>query len=80
MDIRAFKAFTAAALAVTDELGLHREAVMVSLDETPEGEVRLRSENRIEILPPSGDPEAFLAALGTRLGALDLSRVRRSDP
>lgn len=65
-------------LAVTDALGIHREAVRVPLDNQGAGAVRLVREGRmIEIVAPAeGDFDAWVAALPTQIRELDLSRVK----
>ena len=65
-------------LAVTDSLQLHRESISVPLATRGEGNVRLLGE-RIEIVAPAGDFEAWLQNLPARIQALDLTRVRRSE-
>lgn len=66
-------------LAVTDALGLHREAVAIPLGTRGKGEIRMRGA-RLEITAPAeGDFEAWLKALPDALRATDLSTVRRAD-
>ncbi len=65
-------------LAVTDALGLHREAVSVPLWTEKEGKLEVRGGKLRITAPAEGDFEAWLAALPDRLRALDLSGVRRS--
>jgi hypothetical protein len=65
-------------LAVTDHLGLHREAVAIPLWTKGKGELRLRS-GKLEITAPAeGDFEAWLTELPQKLGSLDLSGIRRA--
>ncbi len=65
-------------LAVTDSLGLHREAVAIPLGTRGKGELRLRGV-RLEITAPAeGDFEAWLKALPETLRAMDLSAVRKA--
>ncbi len=66
-------------LAVTDTIGLHREAVAVPLWTRGAGSLRVTAGGRLEITAPAeGDFEAWLAKLPEALAAMDLSRVRRS--
>lgn len=66
-------------LAVTDELGLHRESIRVPLGRRDAGSVRVTEAGQVEIVAPEGGAfEAWLAALPKTLQALDLSRVRRA--
>lgn len=68
-------------LAVTDRLGLHREAIVIPLAREGAGALALRNGGKIEITAPAeGDWGAWLEALPEALGALDLSRVQRVDP
>jgi hypothetical protein len=65
-------------LAVTDALGLHREAVQVPLWTEKGGKLAVRN-GRLQITAPSdGDFEAWLARLPDLLRATDLSSVRRA--
>lgn len=67
-------------LEVVDDLGLHREAVLVPLDTAGEGRVRLMEPGKVEIVAPEeGDFESWVAGLRDRLLELDLSRVPRSE-
>lgn len=68
-------------MAVTDGLGLHREAVVIPLAREGEGALRLLPGGRVEITAPAlgvwGD---WLAGLPTALAAIDDGRLRRVDP
>lgn len=65
-------------LAVTDALGLHREAVSVPLWTAGAGELKVKG-SRLEITAPArGDFETWLAGLPGALRAMDLSAVRRA--
>jgi hypothetical protein len=80
MDIEAFKESNRRILGVIDELGIHREGVMILLDAQDEGQVRLPTPSRIEITPPAPEHlDAFLVRLPSLLRSLDLSRVPRAD-
>lgn len=65
-------------LAVTDALGIHREAVRVPLDNHGDGGVRLvRNGQMIEIVAPGeGDFDRWIADLPAKIRSLDLSRVK----
>lgn len=68
-------------LAVTDALGLHREAIVIPLAREGPGALALRPGGKVEITAPAeGDWNAWLAALPAALTALDLARVQRVDP
>lgn len=68
-------------LAVTDALGLHREAVTVPLWTEGAGRLRVVRGSKLEITAPAqGDFEAWLAALPAAIGAMDLSALRRATP
>ena len=65
-------------LAVTDALGLHREAVAVPLWTEKGGKVELKG-SKLRITAPSDqDFDAWLARLPELLRSLDLSKVPRS--
>lgn len=65
-------------LAVTDALGLHREAVSVPLWTEGDGRLRVRG-GKLEVTAPArGDFEAWLRGLPDAIRALDLSAVRRA--
>jgi hypothetical protein len=67
-------------LAVTDALGLHREAVMVQLDFVAGGRVGLWAGRKVDITAPDDVPlDRWLADLPAKISALDLAGVRRSD-
>ena len=65
-------------LAVTDALGLHREAIVIPLYNSGTGGLRLRGA-KLEITAPGDGFEAWLAALPGALQAfVDLPKVRRA--
>ena len=65
-------------LAVTDALGVHREAVSIPLLPQAEGRLRVTPAQRLEIVAPAtGDFENWLAGLPAAIQALDLSAVQR---
>jgi hypothetical protein len=64
-------------LAVTDQLGFHREAVSVPLGTKGKGEITVRGQ-RLQITAPESEFESWLAALPGTLGSMDLSAVRRA--
>jgi hypothetical protein len=67
-------------LAVTDALGIHREAVSIPLRPRGEGSVRVTPARRIEIVVPAdGEFAAWLTALSARVAALDLAGVQRAS-
>ena len=69
-----------AILAVTDAMRIHRESVRVPLLPRGEGSLRVTEVQQVEIVVPATTEFAvWLAQLGPRLEALDLSHVRRSD-
>jgi len=66
-------------LAVTDALGVHREAVSIPLLPKAEGSLRVTPVRRLEIVAPAiGDFETWLAGLPAAIQALDLSKVQRA--
>lgn len=65
-------------LAVTDALGLHREAIMIPLWTKPGGGFRLRG-NKLEISAPEDGFDAWLAGLPEALKTFGISAVRKSD-
>lgn len=56
--------------AVTDALGIHREAVVVPLGPRSPGRVRKRPDGKFEIVLDATDPETFLAGLAEALRPL----------
>jgi hypothetical protein len=62
-------------LAITDALGIHREAVRIPLGPTSTGGVRVTKFVEITV---AEDVEPFLAGLRDRLAALDLSRIKQA--
>jgi len=65
-------------LDVTDQLGFHREAVKIPLWTKEKGEILVKGQ-RLEISAPAeGDFDAWLKALPSLLGSMDLSAVRRA--
>lgn len=66
-------------LAVTDALGVHREAVSIPLAARGMGSVRVTPARRLEIVVPAGTGfEAWLAGLPGTIQGLDLSAVQRA--
>ena len=67
-------------LAVTDALGLHREAIVIPLWTRGTGAFRLRG-GKLEITAPEGDAafEPWLDTLPAALQAFGISGIRRSD-
>ena len=67
-------------LAVTDALGLHREAVVIPLWTRASGGFRMRG-TKLEITAPEGDAafEPWLAGLPEALQDFGLDGVRRAD-
>ena len=67
-------------LAVTDALGLHREAIVIPLWTRGAGGFRMRGP-KLEITAPEGDAafEPWLAGLPAALNAFGLDAVRRAD-
>ncbi len=60
---------------VTDDLDLHRNAVIVPLRGRPEGLEMIMPDGRVLLRPPAGEPfDGWFAGLQVRLEALDLSR------
>ena len=67
-------------LAVTDALGLHREAVSIPLAPRGAGSVRVTPAGRVEIVVAAEvEFETWLAELESRLRSLDLAAIRRSS-
>lgn len=64
-------------LAVTDALGLHREAMQIPLWQRGAGEIVVKGQ-RLQITAPENGVEAWIAALPATLKAMDLSAVRRA--
>lgn len=56
--------------AVTDALGIHREAVVVPLGPRDPGRVRKRPDGKFEIVIDAADPGTFLAGLAEALRPL----------
>lgn len=66
-------------LAVTDALGVHREAVSIPLRPQGAGALRVTPARRLEIVVPAeSDFEAWLGGLPAAIQALDLSGVQRA--
>lgn len=79
MDIQWFKRLNGAVLSLTDELGIHREAVSVSLEREGDGGAQLQA-GKISIIGPAHDDvDAFAAALRNRLEGMDLSSLPKAD-
>ena len=66
-------------LAVTDEIGIHREAVRIPLGTEGEGRVSLDGSVVEIVAPAQGDLESWVTTLGDRIRALDLSGVRKAE-
>lgn len=66
-------------LAVTDQLGFHREAIQIPLWTKGKGEINVKGQRLQIYAPAEGDFEAWLAALPSLLSSMDLSSVRRSQ-
>ena len=80
MDIEAFKRLTRRVLEVTDELGIHREAVTIPLDRRTEGELRMIAPDKLEVAgPESDDIEPFIESLPEMIRGLDTSTLPRAD-
>jgi len=65
-------------LAVTDQLGFHREAIRIPLWTKGKGEILVKGQNLQISAPAEGDFEAWLAGLPALLSSMDLSAVRRA--
>ena len=68
-----------AILNVTDEIGIHREAVRIPLGTDRDGRVTLDGRVVEIVAPARGDFDAWIAALEDRLRALDLSGVPKAE-
>lgn len=67
-------------LAVTDRLGLHREAVAIPLGREGAGSLAVTTRRKVEIVAPEGPGfEEWLAGLPGAIGRLDLTGVMRAD-
>lgn len=70
--------------AVTDELGLHRDWVVVPLNAAPEGSELLQPDGKLLLRPAGGEKfEPWLSELRSRVAQLDLGRTARrveNDP
>ena len=66
-------------LAVTDDIGIHREAVQIPLGTEEEGRVTLAGTVLEIVAPAHGDFDAWVTTLGDRIRALDLSGVQRAE-
>lgn len=80
MDINWFKRLTASVLALTDEFGIHREAVSVSLDREGAGGMTVVGQKVSVVGPADDDLEAFTERLRAELGTADLSALPKGDP
>ena len=79
MDIQWFKRMNGAVLALTDEYGIHREAVSVSLERDGDGGARVHA-GKISIIGPAHDDvDAFATALRAQLDAMDLTSLPRAE-
>src|SRR5688572_23958256 len=69
---------------VSDQLGLHRDWVVVPINASDEGAELLQPDGKVLLRPPGGDRfEPWLASLRDRLERLDLGRAARrweNDP
>lgn len=66
-------------LDVTDQLGLHREAVAIHLQCVPGGKVALFAQKKVMLNAPADIPlDEWLKALPSAIRSLDLSAVRRA--
>ncbi len=64
--------------ALTDEIGLHRDWVVVPLNAAEEGRELLMPDGKLLVRPPGGDRfDGWFAGLRERLLGLELSRVPR---
>ena len=66
-------------LAVTDEIGIHREAVQIPLGTEGVGQVTLAGTIVEIVAPAQGDFEAWVTGLGDRIRSLDLSGVQKAE-
>ncbi len=66
-------------LAVTDAIGIHREAVQIPLGTEGEGRVTLDGRVVEIVAPTQGNFETWVATLGDRIRALDLSGVQKAE-
>ena len=70
--------------AVCDQLGLHRDWVVVPLNAADEGSERMQPDGKILLRPPGGETfEPWLSELRSRLERLELGRAARrweNDP
>ena len=67
-------------LAVTDAIGIHREAVRVPLAPSAEGSVRLAGAGKLEVVAAQqANLEPFMAQLEARIRALDLSGLPKAE-
>ena len=66
-------------LAVTDKLGLHREALAVPLWTEGKGGFQVKNGKLVITAPAEGDFEVWLSGLPDALKAHDLSAVRKAD-
>jgi hypothetical protein len=65
-------------LAITDEIGIHREAVQIPLGTAGTGQVTLDGTNLEIVAPAEGDFESWVSGLRDRIEKLDLSGVPKS--
>ncbi len=65
-------------VAVTDEIGIHREAVRIPLGTEGVGQVTLAGTIVEIVAPAQGDFEAWVIGLGDRIRSLDLSGVQKA--
>lgn len=69
-----------AVLRLTDDLGIHREAVRIPLSGSAAGDVRIEEGRLLVLLPEAGDFSRFAASLPGRIRALPgFALLRRSE-
>ncbi len=66
-------------LAVTDEIGIHREAVQIPLGTEGVGQVTLAGTIVEIVAPAQRDFEAWVMGLGDWIRSLDLSGVKKAE-
>lgn len=67
-------------LSITDELGIHREAVRVPLDPAPGGRIAIEGGKVLIVFPSDDDPQIFLSELPDALAALPgIEGLKKAD-